>query len=326
MSKRHLFLFLSLLIVFSLLEMCSNNAALSQTDWVGADPVVRNVPTRDWVVFSRMDPKGVPWLWAVPDRGTQQVRLFEGSLPTKNPLGDQVAFVRDTSEDGATVFRASILEKTPVALYVSKEKVSYLAWSPRGDRLAVGLLDKVALVRTDGGPPVTLNLFRNGIGFAFNPVWMPDGESVMFHDNRMVYVMSVKGAILERQPIAGFTDGLGSRDSATDSGDRIIPHPNDPNLWAFTAKVQGTVEFDRIFNGEPNTALFIFDRTTGIRRRLTPDHIMAMDPIWSRDGRTLWFTGYADRDGTKADPWKIYRVNADGTGLKLVTVGEHPAL
>jgi Tol biopolymer transport system component len=326
MSKRHLFLFLSLLIIFSALELCSNNAALSQTDWIGADPVVQNAPTRDWVVYSKTDPKGTPWLWAMPEKGTQPVRLFEGYLPVKNPVGDQVAFVRDTSDEGATVFRAAILEKSPVALYVSKEKVSYLAWSPRGNQLAVGLLDKIVLVRTDGSPENTLNLFRNGIGFAFNPVWMPGGDALMFHDNRQVYVMSTKGVIVERLPIGGFTGGLRETDAATDSSDRFIPHPTDPNVWAFTAKVPGTPEFDRNFNGEPNTALFLYDRNTGVRRRLTPDHILAMDPVWSRDGGTLWFTGYADRDGTKADPWKIYRVNADGTGLTLVAVGEHPTL
>jgi hypothetical protein len=326
MSKRHLFLFLSLLIVFSFLEMCSNNAALSQTGFGGADPAVQNVPTRDWVVYSRMDPKGAAWLWAMPDKGTQPVRLFEGYLPAKSPVGDQVAFVRDTSVDGATVFRAGILDKSPVALYVSAEKVSYLAWSPRGNQIAVGLLDKVVLVRTDGTPTNTLNLFRNGIGFAFNPVWMPDGEAIMFHDNRQVYIVSTKGAVVEHFTIAGFTAGLRDTEAVTDSSDRFVPHPSDPNQLAFTAKVPGTPEFDRIFNGEPNTALFVYDRYTGVRRRLTPDFIMAMDPVWSRDGKTLWFTGYADRDGTKADPWKIYRVNADGTNLTLVTVGEHPSL
>ena len=49
-----------------------------------------------------------------------------------------------------------------------------------------------------------------------------------------------------------------------------------------------------------------------------------MDPVWSRDGRFIYFTGYRDREGRASYPFKIYRIARDGTGLIQITSGEMP--
>jgi Tol biopolymer transport system component len=49
-----------------------------------------------------------------------------------------------------------------------------------------------------------------------------------------------------------------------------------------------------------------------------------MDPVWSRDGRFIYFAGYHDREGRAAYPFKIYRIARDGSGLIQTSVGETP--
>lgn len=50
-----------------------------------------------------------------------------------------------------------------------------------------------------------------------------------------------------------------------------------------------------------------------------------MDPVWLRNGRFIYFTGYYDREGRAACPLKIYRINRDGTELLQIAAGENPA-
>jgi hypothetical protein len=73
-----------------------------------------------------------------------------------------------------------------------------------------------------------------------------------------------------------------------------------------------------------NTAIFIYDQRAKTRKRLTPVDLLAMDPVWSRDGNFIYFSGYRDREGRAAYPFKIYRIARDGTGLTQIAAGETP--
>ncbi|HXI24206.1 MAG TPA: hypothetical protein VNG71_10130 [Pyrinomonadaceae bacterium] len=48
---------------------------------------------------------------------------------------------------------------------------------------------------------------------------------------------------------------------------------------------------------------------TKARTRLTASDVLALDPVWSRDGRYIYFSGYRDREGRAAYPFKIYRIS-----------------
>jgi len=60
------------------------------------------------------------------------------------------------------------------------------------------------------------------------------------------------------------------------------------------------------------------------RNRLTPVDLLAIDPVWSRDGKFIYFSGYRDREGRVAYPFKIYRIGRDGSGLVQIVSGENP--
>ena len=52
--------------------------------------------------------------------------------------------------------------------------------------------------------------------------------------------------------------------------------------------------------------------------------MLAIEPIWSRDGKYIYFTGYREANYKENFPMRIYRVNYDGTGLIYITKGEEP--
>ena len=54
--------------------------------------------------------------------------------------------------------------------------------------------------------------------------------------------------------------------------------------------------------------------------------MLAFDPVWSADGLNIYFSGYHDREGRAAYPFKIYRINPDGTSLIQIAAGENPGV
>jgi Tol biopolymer transport system component len=67
---------------------------------------------------------------------------------------------------------------------------------------------------------------------------------------------------------------------------------------------------------EGNSDIYILDRTTGERTRLTSDPSWEGNPCISADGRKIVFT--SDRDGNN----EIYIMNRDGSGLERLTNSE----
>jgi Tol biopolymer transport system component len=69
---------------------------------------------------------------------------------------------------------------------------------------------------------------------------------------------------------------------------------------------------------EPNSALSIHDRWTGKGKnmRITPPDITAFDPVWSMDGKRVYFIGYRDTQASEADLFRIWRVERFGGGLR----------
>jgi Tol biopolymer transport system component len=202
--------------------------------------------------------------------------------------------------------------------------INHPRWSPSGDVIAFVLSpsgrSELHSIRPDGSEHrKIIAAEEQGIDSIFNPAWASDGRSIYFQDMTNLIEVTVGGRVRSKTPVGAIT-GEGE---AVTSSDAFVPSPANTKLLAFTRSVPGTPLFERTF-GEPNTALFIYDLQTRTRKRITPVEMLALDPIWSRDGRFIYFSGYRDREGRAASPFKIYRIAPDGTGLTQIAAGETP--
>ena len=140
----------------------------------------------------------------------------------------------------------------------------------------------------------------------------PNGD-LLVHDMLIAYWLGVKGKVREAVPLARILDASAEMVRGTD---RLAVCPTDPTVLVFSHPTLGTPRFEKIMH-EPNTALSLHDRWlgTGKNMRITPRGITAFDPVWSRDGKRLYFVGYKDTRASDADLFRIYRMERFGTGL-----------
>lgn len=200
------------------------------------------------------------------------------------------------------------------------------AWSPDGKRLALIVDDgndryRVVVWSLETGEAKTI--FSEGgenYGMLFNLCWNPDGRSVLFHNMRLWIEVGLNGGVLKTSALETIT---GSQENIT-SSDVFVLSPTNPDRLVMTHLVEPS-ERMRQSNGEPNTAIFIHDLSSGTSTRLTPVDMVAFAPVWARDGRSILFCGYPDRFIAEDLPFRIYRVNVDGSGMKELARGEAPS-
>ncbi len=282
-------------------------------------------PTPDALVFS--DRTSVYYLAA---NSSVPRKLAKGNFPALSPDHQRVAYCLPQNSDvaapaAATVMLFDLSTGKTVTVLRANAWIAHLRWSPNGERISLTLalssgkreLDTVAADGTHKQKLITGG--EQDVDDIFSPAWAPDGQSIYFQDMSNLVQVSTSGQVLAKTPLGPITE----EKEAVTSADSFVPSPTDPNLLAYTRSVPGTKLFERTF-GEPNTALFIYDLRTKARKRLSAPDLLAMDPVWSRDGRFIYFTGYRDREGRAAYPFKIYRIASDGTGLIQITSGETP--
>ena len=248
------------------------------------------------------------WLYYLPGVGQPSRKLAPGRGPALSPDGRLVAYL---SDKGPAVLD---LATGQVAVISSERAIRLpLAWSPQGDYLAFVLATErpefrqhLYIMRADGSGQREIVSEK----FICAPAWAADGQSLFYHDIVNLYQVGITGAILSKRP---FTAIGGAADSLT-STDRFVPSPTDPNLAVFSQAVPGSPLFTRVFQ-EPGTALFAYQVKQGTRQRLTPDNMMATAPVWSRDGRYVYFCGFYDHEHRERERFRLYRVAPDGSGL-----------
>jgi Tol biopolymer transport system component len=270
------------------------------------------------------------WIHYLAAGSSTPRRLAKGNFPALSPDRRRVAYCAPINTalsapaSGALMLFDLASGKT-ATLFRSAAWCAHPRWSPNGERISFTLAlasgkRELHLIAPDGASHQ--KLITGGEHAAddiFNPSWAPDGASLYFQDMTNLVQLSTSAQLMAKTPLGTI---VGDKETVT-SSDSFVPSPNDPNLFAYTRSVPGTRLFERTF-GEPNTALFTYDMRTKTRKRLTPIDLLAMDPVWSRDGRFIYFAGYRDREGRAAYPFKIYRVARDGTGLIQIAVGETP--
>lgn len=270
------------------------------------------------------------WIYYLAPNNFPARRLAKGNFPALSPDRQRVAYCAPINTSvsapaSGVLMLFNLANGKTLTLFRSTAWCAHPRWSPDGERISFTLAlssgKRELHVMAPNGPK-TQKLITGGeedTDDIFNPSWAPDGQSLYFQDMTNLVQVSTSGQVLAKTPLATI---VGEKESVT-SADWFVPSPKDPNLFAYTRSVPGTRLFERTF-GEPNTALFLYDVRTKTRKRLTPVDLLAMDPVWSHNGRYIYFAGYRDREGRAAYPFKVFRIGSDGTGLTQVAVGETP--
>jgi Tol biopolymer transport system component len=279
-------------------------------------------PTSDALVYGDRT-----WVYYLAANSTTPRKLAKGNFPALSPDNTRVAYctpVEGTkSGESVTLMSFDLASGKTSVVFQAGGYLSRLRWSPDGSQLlfsAAYLNGKreVDIIGSDGrGKQKVIATGEQGVSDVFAPVWATDGRSIFFQDMNNLFQVRTDGTMITKLPLGPITE---EKESVT-SADSFVPSPVDPNVIIYTRSVPGSKLFERSF-GEPNTALFLYNLQTKDRKRLTAVDLLALEPVWSRDGKFIYFSGYHDREGRASYPFKIYRINADGSGLMEIGPGE----
>jgi eukaryotic-like serine/threonine-protein kinase len=226
------------------------------------------------------------------------VTSFAGvqAQPALSPDGHSVAFV--SNRDGHyNVYVGLVHGGELVQITHSSSMKSRPSWSPDGSTLAYAQLNDSGTmdiweIAALGGTPRKVILDAN------DPTWTPDGRS-------LVYENIADGSLWTCGP-----SGENPRLLVHMESFRIATEPRvspDGRMVAVALRWDG---------GGPYSDLGVADVSTGKVRQLTHEFALALSPAWSPDNRFIYFA--SSRGGTL----NIWKIGADGSGLRQVTAGE----
>lgn len=270
------------------------------------------------------------WIWSCDGEGGKQKRLVQGARPGVSPDGRLIAFFRPSGagDDGEMsdlwIFDSGSGRETRISssLFVASSPV----WSGTGAWIAFVTRDARALtslmvVAADGSSLGTpLREDGKNVGFLCALSVTPE-DSLLVHDMVNAYWVDPAGGVLKSVPLGKI---MGSKAQSVTSLDSFSVCPADPTVLVFSHAVPGTPRFENIMH-EPSSALSLHDSWVGVGKniQITPREITAFDPVWSVDGKRVYFVGYRDTQAADAELFRILRIDRFGSGLKELALGEN---
>lgn len=275
------------------------------------------------------------WIYYLAKNTTQPVKIVKGLHPALSPDGKYISYITEVNENQHGGFFIINTETKEIKTIFPKERqIGRSIWSPKGDLIAY--IDYGAqsnstdlwIMNTDGtnkkaiysvaaSDPVEDSYSANGKPETIDYItWAPDGQSILFQDMFHVYQIGLDGKIIFTIPIRKL---VGEYISETST---FVLNPLDLNVIAFSQVIEGSKKYKNYCN-DGNAALFWYHLKTGQKKRLTPIDTFAIDPLWSADGKYIYFVGFKDIHREIDD---IYRINSDGTGLIKIGKGEELSL
>ncbi|MGE4441240.1 MAG: hypothetical protein AB7D27_07105 [Desulfomicrobium sp.] len=282
----------------------------------------------DVLVFEREG-----WIWSCAGDGRGLARLTRGARPAVGVDGRLVAFFRparaDASEDMSDLWIHDRVSRDETRILSSLFAASAPAWFNDGSRLAFLARDasartRIVTVRADGSQMrIPMREGDRGAGFLCSLSVTPE-DALLVHDMVNAYWVDPGGAVLKTVPLEKI---MGSMASTVTSSDRFAVCPADPAVLVFSHSAPGTPLFERVMH-EPSSALSLHDSWVGVGKnmRITPREVTAFDPVWSRDGKRIYFIGYKDTQAADAQLFRVWRVERSGSGLRELAPGEGVAV
>jgi TolB protein len=165
--------------------------------------------------------------------------------------------------------------------------------------------------KPDSPRPLTHGPFMNGA-----PVFAPDGKSLMFVSDRDGNADIFSMAFRSGDSAAGEKAVNLTKNSGGDFRPAISP---DGKNVAFSSDRDTWIETINDRSTAIRCEIYLMNIDGSNPRRLTNSNAFNGSPVWSRDGRTIYF--YSDRDG---GAFRIWAMDADGGHPHALTPKERP--
>ncbi|HML56228.1 MAG TPA: biopolymer transporter Tol [Solidesulfovibrio magneticus] len=269
-----------------------------------------------------------PWIM-VREGAAKPRRVGKGAWPAVSADGTLLAY-RPEAEGGVTVVDLTGKAK-PRRFPTTPKSVREIHFSSQGLVLAWRVDDR----RIPGNPRDRLESVNLAAAEAKPAVVVPwvsietsfqgfgaDGKTLAFFvwDGKanQLRLLDQDGRLLRQTPISAFLDP-----TLDSSGDSALPSPASDTLLLAESGVNPTPAMERWLN-DSGAALFLCDFGSATNYRLTPRDLAAVSPTWTPDGQRIYFAGLPEKPAKLLH--RLYRMNADGTGLTDLGKGFRPSV